>query len=94
MEEYGKGRCINCGFLGKKDIDGYGQEYYIASSINREEGNLSHHIILSKLQLDTIAWCYMDKADFIPEISQMDEGKPQQERIFKAITDNRPGLYT
>ena len=94
-EEYGHGKCINCGYLGKKDTLGLGQECYIANAEERTTGTLSHHIIITRMSLDTVPWCFVGKADLNNEVDQLDSQIDRTARTLSIITQDRncPSWY-
>lgn len=84
-EEYGQGKCINCGFLGKRD-NIFGQECYTANADERTTGNLAHHIVPGIVQLDTIPWCFIGKANLKNEVDQFDSHSKGVSKTFDIIT--------
>ena len=94
-EEYGHDKCINCGYLGKKDTLGLGQECYIANAEERTTGTLSHHTIITRMRLDTVPWCFVGKADLNDEVEQLDSQIDRTTRTLSIITKDRhcPSWY-
>jgi Zn ribbon nucleic-acid-binding protein len=89
-EEYGTRRCINCGYLGKKDTEGLG-ECFAVSAEDRQSGELSHHKTFHGhlIQISTIPWCFVAKADLRDEIAQLGSKETEDKRTFGVITKDR-----
>ncbi len=95
-EEYGDDKCINCGYLGKKDTQGFGRECFIASAEERTTGNLAHHIIPGMSSLTTVPWCFCGKFNLKDEVDQLDDPQINEvSRIFSVLTKDRhcPSWY-
>lgn len=94
-EEYGHDKCINCGYLGKKDTLGLSQECYIANAEERTTGNLAYHTIITKIRFDTVPWCYVGKANLKDEIGQLDSQIKGVARTLNIIEKDRhcPSWY-
>jgi len=73
-EKYGDRKCINCGYLGKKDTEGYAQTCFIANAEERTTGQLLAHSILGSVCLRTIPWCFADKSNLKDEF----ESRPRK----------------
>lgn len=69
-QEYGQGKCINCGYLGKSD-NTLGQECHTAKADERTIGNLAHHIVPGIVSLDTVPRCFITKANLKNEVEQL-----------------------
>ena len=96
-EEYGHGKCVNCGYLGKKDIEGFGEICFTASMEDRTTGQLVHHNTFQGglTSLDTVPWCFVGKANLKDEVDQLDSQETEDKRIFNIITKRRdcPSWY-
>jgi hypothetical protein len=90
-QEYGTRRCINCGYLGKKDTTGFEEECFIASAGDRINGQLSSHRTLrvSIGQFITLPWCSVDRANLKDEVDQLDSPQTENKRIFDVIAKDR-----
>ena len=69
-ELYGTGRCINCGFLGKRSPQ-FDEVCFHASGKDRLSGIFSRHHTLMGGETsltDTIPWCFVGKGDFLKEL--------------------------
>jgi len=75
-EIFGTRRCVNCGFLGKKDSISSVSICYEATAVDRQSGNLTETRSLptanasigQRPKISTLPWCFVGKADFIKEL--------------------------
>lgn len=95
-EEYGKGQCINCGYLGKKDTEGY-SKIWTVSAEDRTTGQLARHLTFfgGSTHLNTVPWCLVGKANLKDEVDQLGSQQTEDKRIFSIITKHRncPSWY-
>jgi hypothetical protein len=89
-EVYGTGRCINCGFLGKRspEID---ETCFHASAKDRISGIFNQHHTLAggETNLSTIPWCFIGKADFLKELADIQATVTQNDKVREIIERDR-----
>ncbi|MFC2072475.1 hypothetical protein ACFLUU_07230 [Chloroflexota bacterium] len=93
-EEYGDGSCINCGYLGKKDMEGFG-EIWTASAEDRTTGQLVRHLTFMGSH-KTVPWCFVGKFNLKDEVDQLDNPQINEAtRIFSVLRKDRqcPSWY-
>ena len=106
-EEYGTGRCINCGYLGCRSEDMRISECYPVSSYARESGTLNEYVdprpkgvaeIVPNIK--TLPWCFVGKANLKNETDGLFDANDKelsQEKvcIYRIITKSRgcPSWY-
>lgn len=94
--EYGTGRCVNCGFLGKRSpkLD---EKCFHASGKDRTLGRLNEHDTFEGglSNLSTIPWCFVGKADFIEELADIGAMVHQPDKVQEIIEKDRkcPSWY-
>ena len=85
QEVYGTGRCVNCGYLGKRDGDLRISECYGVSEYDREFGTLDEYIdprpkttieIVPKIK--TFPWCFVGKANLRRETEELFDEKDSE----------------
>lgn len=96
-EEYGTGRCINCGYLGKKDTAGFGEMCFTVSAEDRTTGQLARHSTLNVRpgQFITVPWCFVGKVNLKEELDHLPVQQTEEERIRSLIGKDRncPSWY-
>jgi hypothetical protein len=96
-EVYGTRRCINCGYLGKKDVNGFNEECFTASAEDRLNGRLARHVTFRGAvgNFITVPWCFVGKADLKHEIDQTDTKGIEETRILSVLEKDRncPSWY-
>jgi len=96
QELYGTGRCVNCGFLGKRspEID---EACFHVSAKDRISGMLNQHHTLAggETNLSTIPWCFVGKADFLKELGDIKATVIQTDKVREVIERDRgcPSWY-
>jgi len=82
FEEYGTGRCVNCGYLGKRDEDLRISECYPASEYDRSFGKLDTHIISkgsgASVHFKTFPKCFVGKANLREEAAELFDDKDEE----------------
>jgi hypothetical protein len=91
FKQFGTGRCINCGFLGKRDKQNTFSMCYEASDIERQTGWLN-------LQVGSIAtrpWCFVGKVNFVEELQTMGVQEIQADKMGELLSKDRkcPSWY-
>ncbi len=102
-EEFGTGRCINCGFLGKRDQQPTISACYEATSDDRRTGQLtellgphtSSRSITSRPKIATRAWCFVHKAHFSAELVDVGAQESDADKVLEVISKDRacPSWY-
>ena len=105
FKEYGTGRCINCGYLGKKDTNVHTSECYEASTFERISGTLLKHMgaptdpSTHRPQIQTFPWCFVGKAYIHDEVdarfAEMEGKEDKTVCVFNVISKSRdcPSWY-
>ncbi len=95
-ETYGTGRCVNCGFLGKRSPR-FDEKCFHASEKDRISGRLNQHTTLEGNvgTFTTIPWCYVGKADFQTELGGIAATAFQPDKMREIIEEDRkcPSWY-
>jgi hypothetical protein len=96
-DEYGTRRCINCGYLGKKDINGFNEECFTASAEDRVNGLLARHrtLRISVGQFITVPWSSVGKANLKEELDHLPIELSEEARTLNVIMKDRgcPSWY-
>jgi hypothetical protein len=88
-EQFGQGRCINCGFLCKRSIDSTKPGCYTATTENRTTGTLTDYIGVYK----TIPCCFRNQFN-IYSVLDTDSYTPiQSEKVFEFINESKNCQY-
>ena len=94
-EEYGTGRCVNCGFLCKINENAAVSGCYEATAPDRYTGHLAEYQATLGLQrfeqfaIPTIPWCFRSKANFIKELSELGATVHDDAKIHEVIRRQR-----
>jgi hypothetical protein len=96
-EVYGTRCCINCGYLGKKDVNGFNEECFTASAEDRSNGRLARHATFRGAvgNFITVPWCFVGKADLKQELDQIHNESSEEARILSVLKTDRncPSWY-
>jgi hypothetical protein len=84
-EQFGKGRCINCGFLSKRSTDPMQPNLFAASGEDRLSGYLINHRGICT----TCPWCFRGKADFLAEMGTTEASGIDSKKMFELISRDR-----
>ena len=85
FDDYGKGQCINCGFLGKRMRNPHFSECREATPWERAEGHIG-----DKGESDRyMPWCFINKAHLARETSELVDDRPITEKVGQVITRPR-----
>ena len=97
FEQFGKGKCINCGFLGKRDCISSVSICYEATSVDRLEGQLTEYRMeptqsggmTNRALLRTLPWCFIGKAGFLVELEVEGARDIQPDKVRDIIRKDR-----
>lgn len=91
LEQWGKGSCINCGFLGKRDQRATYSMCYEASATERLGGWLTQQVG----GIATRPWCFVDKVRFYEELQAMGAQEHQVDKVQELLKKARacPSWY-
>jgi len=101
LDQYGEGKCINCGFLGCRDGDMRISECYPASRYARDFGTLNEYVdprpkgvteIVPNIK--TFPWCFVGKANLKNDADELFDAKDEELNrenvcIHRVITKSR-----
>ena len=97
-EQWGTGRCINCGFLGKRDKISSVSECYSATAVDRLTGILNEakgDIVtpfgmgVQRAIISTYPWCFIGKADFLTELETTGAKVHQADKVQEILKRDR-----
>ncbi len=96
QERYGTGRCVNCGYLGKRSTK-LAEKCFYADQKDRSFGRFNKHETLDGglTSLSTIPWCSVGKADLYAELTDMGANVHQVHKVREVIEKDRkcPSWY-
>ncbi len=84
-ETYGTGRCINCGFLGKRPTDSAVSECYEATAVERDSGTLTS----KEGYVYTRPWCFIDKVRFYEELEALGTSAGDSQKVRDLLEYDR-----
>ena len=79
------GRCVNCGFLGKRDKNATVSACYEASAVDRLTGSLTSLGVL----IATRPWCFVGKAFFHAELAEIGAKEYEADKVKELIEKDR-----
>lgn len=90
LEEFGQGKCINCGFLGKRASQSTVSVCYEATVIDRKRGQFTDCDAIS-----TYAWCFVRGASIGDEVSKIEGDRHFFDKMKEVIERDRccPSWY-
>jgi hypothetical protein len=88
LEKYGEGKCINCGFLGKRESRFTISLCYEASAVDRLSGNFTEYG-----GLRTHVCCFLGKRMFFSDLEKLGLTDQTYSKIQEFITDDRKCEY-
>jgi len=96
-EQWGRGRCINCGFLGKRDCVSSISVCYEATAADRLAGQLTeyrmeptqHGGMTNRALLRTYPWCFLGKAHILDELNSIGAKDHQTDKVQQIIQKDR-----
>jgi len=77
------GRCVNCGYLGKRNIHIESPQLDIATRWDRYSGGFSYDRFYG------IPWCFGSHVNFLAEIGNMENTEERKRDIIEAINKDR-----
>ena len=89
FDKFGEGRCINCGFLGKKDRRPEASICYEASAVDRISGKF----IETSAGLTTVPWCFLSKVYFHIELNEISAQASDFDKVEELIKKERNCPY-
>ena len=96
-EVFGTRRCVNCGYLGKRDNISSVSICYEATAIDRQTGMLTKTMgmptgapaIGGRHDIPTRPWCYVGKAHFQEELEAMGAKEHEADKVREVIEKDR-----
>jgi len=94
------GRCLNCGYLGKRDKDATASNCYEATIEERLMGELTKFTGMpidyspyERQIISTRPWCFINKAQFYQELSDIGAGEHNIIKVKEIISKDRKCPY-